>query len=252
MATAEMTMDDVSTSWGWKIRLTWWMIKYSTIAAIIIVASFTVVTYTTKAGEWAYSQAMTGYSWALSQLPKSESVRFIQPEKIPTEQLLDLVSREMDFDPTVLRAIAQQESGGYTDTNRVREEPHLLESWRDQNGKLHPPRIKPPADLNRIEKMLWASSHGVLQIIFGFHYKTCGLPENGWDQLHDPLTNIRCGAKILKTNADRYRGTVKDRSKRLWFALRDYNGTGPEAEAYADRVMRRITQLRNLSYGEGL
>lgn len=232
------TMDTrVTARWGWKLSLTWWIMKYGTIFAASVATSFAITFYVTQLGSWGYAKGIELYDQTLSLLPKREVVMFVSPEKVPTEKLLDMVSAEMKFDPAILRAIAMQESGGYTATNRVRDEPQLLTRGL----------IKPPANLNNIEKLLWASSHGILQIIFGFHYKECSLPPNGWDQLHDPLTNIRCGATILRNNARKY-ATIKSSGDRLWHALRDYNNS----DEYADKVMRRIIQLKTIDYGEGI
>ena len=232
----------------WRVKIALVSIKIAVVAAVVITASFYISTYSLKSWEWGKERAQSAYAWALSKLPHSEKIRFIEPSKVSVETILDQVSDEMKFDRSVLRAIAMQESGGYTDTNRVKEEPHLLEPWVDRNGKKRAPQISPPAGLNKIEKLLWASSHGTLQVVFGFHYKECGLPENGWDQLHDPLINVRCGATVLKKYADKYRSSEKNPARRLWLALRDYNNS----DAYADEVMARISKLRNVSYGEGL
>ncbi len=231
----------------WRINSVVWLMKISLGLTLLICLSFGVVSFTTRANDWVRLKGKQVHALILSKLPQQETIQFLNPEAIPVERVLDMVSQEMKFDPMVLRAMALQESGGYTNTNRVRGEPQLLDVWRDQSGKLRPARIVPPPGLNEIEKHLWASSHGALQIIFGFHYKTCGLNANEWDKLHVPLVNIRCGAKILQNNARKY-SNIDDQSRRLWFALRDYNNS----DAYADQVMARIARLHKFNFGEGL
>lgn len=238
---------------GWKLKLLLFLMKYTLFATLLVTVAFYIVTATTQVGAWAREKAETGYVYALSYLPQTQVLQFVQAAQVPIEQVLDQVSFEMKFDPTILRAIAQKESGGYNESNRVKDEPQLLRPWVDRAGKAHGPQIVPPDKvngqyLNDIEKLLWASSHGVLQVIYGFHYKTCGLGLNEWDKLHDPLTNVRCGAKVLKLYADRYRATVPDQTKRLWLALRDYNNS----DAYANEVMSRIAQMRKFNYGDGI
>lgn len=185
-------------------------------------------------------------SVVMTAVPIYNRAVFAQPAQESIEQILDRVSDDNGFNRGILRAIALQESGGYIDNNRVKCEPQLLRATKQKDGKFRA-AITPPAGLNQIERELWASSHGVLQIIYGFHYKECGLPLNGWDKLHDPETNIRCGATILKSNLARYR-SIADAKQRLWSALRDYNGS----EEYADKVIVRIALLNNINLGKGI
>jgi len=56
--------------------------------------------------------------------------------------------------------------------------------------------------------------------------------------LFDPETNLRCSAHILGGHLKRSDGNV-------WQALRRYNGAGPKARKYADRVFATYLQLQD-------
>lgn len=251
MSTA--TMDEYEVEEVKRSSILWPILKYSTVLfgsfAATIFAAFTIVSYSLQARDWATEQANITYSTLLSYIPKQTVVQMVTSNQASIESILDMVSSEMRFDPVLLKAMAIQESGGFTSNNRVKDEPQLLEWSKDKSGNPKPPAIVLPKDLslNRIERLLWASSHGVLQVIFGFHYKTCGLAPTEWDRLHDPLINIRCGAKVLKSYADRYK-SEPDQSKRVWLALRDYNGS----EEYANSVMLRISRMKKINFGSGI
>lgn len=147
--------------------------------------------------------------------------RKVKPKTI--EAMIEEVAADNGIPSAVIRAMAVQESGHLGSTDRVRFEPHLMN------------RFKPPAHLNDIEKKFYASSFGLLQVIYGFHAKTCSL--KSYSELLIPEKNIRCGVTVLKTNLAQTKGTPAQRMRE---ALRRYNGSGPQAEKYADRVMVRI------------
>lgn len=241
----EETIDAPSRSW--QLTLFIFLMKTATWLGVIIAGSFAISMLSLKCYDYITWKAEVAYAIVLDYLPQREVHHFISSDNTPVEKIFVLFSQEIEVDAILLTAMAQQESGVYEITNRVKFEPHLLQSWKDDKGRVHPPQINPPRNLNNIEKQLWASSHGILQVIFGFHYKTCNLPENSWNQLYDPLINIRCGAHILKSYAARY-SNIKDQSQRVWLALRDYNGS----DAYADEVMARVVKMRGINFGKGL
>lgn len=67
------------------------------------------------------------------------------------------------------------------------------------------------------------------------------LPENN---LFNPEANVRIGAEILAEK-------VKEAGGKLRGGLRRYNGAGPEAEKYADRIMALARRRGESLRGEG-
>lgn len=216
----------------------------TTICGIItlIVASFPISRNALLAWENTKRASLDFYDSTIALLPRSAALTVVEPDQASIEAILDQVSKELDLDPAILRAMAIQESGKYSATNLIRYEPQLLQS----NGRR--PQIVPPKELSEIERQLWASSHGLLQVVFGFHYKECKLGIRDWAKLYNPLINARCGGVTLKNYAARYRGTVKNQAQRLWFALRDYNNS----DEYANQVARRIASIKEINYGDGI
>lgn len=151
---------------------------------------------------------------------------------IPADQanLKDLVenySKKYSVSPAVTWSLIDIESAG--NPSRIRFE----QTWKTQYGKKHPK----PAWMNDIEYDLLFSSYGLMQVGFLIHADRCGL--DSFVDLFDPAVNLDCGLSYLAQCLDK-RQDVKEKGKRLWMCLRDYNGKGPLAEKYADKVMARL------------
>lgn len=149
----------------------------------------------------------------------------IKPEAVPLPQLTGVISKKYHLPQVVLHAIVDQESGGGSYLYRFEAEKYA--------------QIKQRSNLPDSEARMLASSHGLAHVM-GFNSEPrCGVH---WSKLYDSYIGLECGAKILRENIDKHR-EVKDTSRRIWLALRDYNGSGKAAEQYADAVMARIGQL---------
>jgi hypothetical protein len=74
----------------------------------------------------------------------------------------------------------------------------------------------------------WGYSYGLTQVVFGFHYKTCGLKYPS--ELYNPIKNIKCGTKIFLNCRARF-PSLKD-------ALGCYNGD--KSGNYAAKVMAHL------------
>ena len=229
--------EDMRIHTRWSLRLAKWIFSLVALTVGLIVLSYFVVQVaedTKHKGLALYEQS---WLWLVDQLPKQYAVQVIKPDDVPIEQLINLVSHEFKINPLIVRAMAEQESGTLERTSRVRFEPHLMG------------RFKVPANLNDIERQLYSSSHGLLQVVFGFHYKRCGLGEYDWDRLHDPLTNLRCGLTVLRDNLESPAIKRLPRpADRLRAALARYNGS----EEYADQVMARLAALLIINLGDGV
>lgn len=149
----------------------------------------------------------------------------VKPESVPLPQLTGVISRKYRLPKVVLQAIVDQESAGGNYLYRFESEKYT--------------QMKQRPNLPDSEARMLASSHGLAHVM-GFNSEPrCGVH---WSKLYDPYVGLDCGAKILRENVDKHR-EVKDTSRRIWLALRDYNGSGKAAEQYADTVMARIGQL---------
>lgn len=226
-------------------KLLWLMLKWFVLyPALFLTLSFLTVSEATKAGVYIEAQANDIYQRVLAEIPvslKNNAAASVQGESKDVRELIKDISKAEGISPVITEAMALQESGELSRTDRVNEEPALLKPYRDRDGKLRPARIRPPQGLNQIEKQMWASSHGLMQIIYGFHKERCGL--KSFTELYDPETNIRCAIKILKENLKTY-DNVRNPRQKLQLALRDYNGSGPDADAYAASVIANIDRLR--------
>lgn len=112
----------------------------------------------------------------------------------------------------VMLALIKVESGG--DIRARRLEPHLMakRGWQAHE----------------------ATSYGLTQVIYGWHKETCQLKSH--TDLYDPITNIDCGAKILK-DCIRIKGSLEE-------GLECYN-RGPGAKPdpnkiYSKKVLNNI------------
>jgi len=173
-----------------------------------------------------------------NRLTKEVVVReVVPPSELELDDIIDEVSRQNHLNKIILRALITHESGDRID--RIRHEPHLMK------------RFKFPGYLNQIERELWASSVGPAQVIYGLWKDACG-----WQTLQqalDPWNNISCSAMILRRHLEsKDVRELKTPAARLREALRRYNGTGEDAERYAEVVMGRVAGMLLRDLGEGV
>jgi len=226
--------------WPLWARSAWVTIKYSLTLAVTVAVCVAVSTCYHLAKMWIVAQ----YAYARERLEEKlttvkviESVRVLDPDKVPVEELITQLSADAGLNPLIIKALAIEESGHYLRTDRIRYEDKLM-------SKVHPPK-----GLNLIEQQMYASSIGLTQIIYGLWKDKCKL--NSFSDLLDPRTNIQCSIEILKLNLAAC-SKIEQPGARLREALRRYNGSGPDAEAYADRVMQRLADMLLLNLGDGV
>jgi hypothetical protein len=143
-------------------------------------------------------------------------------------QVIQRVASERKIDPLILSVIAEKESAGGVALYRF--EPTKFEQLR--NSKQFKGRSVD-------ELRMIASSHGPFHVM-GYsaeHY--CGLQ---WHRLYDTLTAARCTGEIV---GKLYQDTahIKDPSARVREVFKRYNGTGADAERYADDAMARLAGI---------
>lgn len=131
--------------------------------------------------------------------------------------------------PIILWAVIEQETSfGH---NRLRFE----QSWKDQYSKT----IPKDGWMNDIEYNMYFTSIGYMQVSYGLWRKTCDI--RYWDELIDTDRNIDCGAKILSDCINKTdRNSVENNAGILRSCFRQYNGSGKQAEVYADNIMRKL------------
>ena len=182
----------------------------------------------------AYLGAPLAYDKATAylQVKKYEAIEWLRtredlkPYLSPLHELdlqtaLKAAARNHQVPYVALRAIADAESSGGKKLYRF--EPDVFN------------RLSKISKASEDERRMLASSHGVMHVM-GFNaWNRCGID---WNDLYNREKGIDCGAKILAQNLETYSG--KKRAVALRLALRDYNGSGDRAEAYADKVMGKI------------
>lgn len=184
--------------------------------------------------DWLVAESAEAYQWGLSKVTREVVVeKFLDPQEADTEMLLEESAAKYGVPKVVLKAMALQESGrSWNKITRTRFEPAL--------AARHEKDI--PNSLTDEERRLFWASHGVLQVVYGFHYKTCGL--KSWLDLHQFKTGIDCGAKILRNQLDRF-SDIRNKKDRLFMALRGYNGDVnlPQTADYANTIIGNLTSL---------
>lgn len=206
-----------------KLKIVLTVGKVSFYLAGAVALSHAIVTGTKILGA-SINQVIDEAKATVQEKLGTERIVVVSPQEVDTEQLIESISAEFGINPVIVKAMAVQESGHWNATDRVRFEKHL-------HGK-----FKTPAHLNEIEKQFYSSSFGILQVIYGFHKERCKL--SSYSELLEPAKNIRCSLTILSENLKAAKG-----KNRLKQALTRYNGSGPEAEKYAESVLARIGMM---------
>ncbi len=174
----------------------------------------------------ARDRVIASYASFIGSITRVEVVKeYIRPASVPLDQVIPTVARDFKVPVVALRAVIDQESSGGE---------YLYRFEPDKYADL-----KAKSRLSDSEVRMLASSHGPAHVM-GFNaMPRCGIH---WSKLYDSLLGVECGARILRENLNRH-AKVKSPSERLALALRDYNGSGPAAEAYSQKVMARVGAL---------
>ncbi len=177
---------------------------------------------------WAEVRAVASLQGAkfMRAITRVEVVReYVKPQEYSLSALIDIIAKDQHVPAVVLRAIVLQESAGGTQLYRFEPTKYT--------------QLKSKARVSDSELRMLASSHGVAQVM-GFNAEPrCGIH---WSQLYDQALGLECGAKILRENLDRHK-EIKSPAAKLRLALRDYNGSGADADDYSVKVMARVGDL---------
>lgn len=147
-------------------------------------------------------------------------------EKTPAtlDAVISQVSREEGLDPRILRVVAVKESA--EGRHLYNFEPALFQRLI----------VKHRNKFAEDEVRMLSSSHGIFHLLGETARTECSLH---WSKLYDPLTNARCSARYLRRLWDSNSG-IKDSGDRLWQMFKSYNGSGANAEAYANNAMKLL------------
>jgi hypothetical protein len=172
------------------------------------------------------AKADSAYRVAVAKVTRVEVRReIVKSDAVPLLQLIDGVAAKHQVPSVVLQAVVDQESRGGEALYRF--EPNSYA------------RLKSQVKATDSELRMLASSHGVAHVM-GFNAQPrCGVH---WSKLYDPAIGLECAARLLRQNLNRH-ANEGNNSRRIWLALRDYNGSGPDAQEYATEVMARIGAL---------
>lgn len=169
------------------------------------------------------AQASSVYEQAIGKLTRVEVIKeYVQPVELSTDEMLERISISMSINPTITKAIARQESGLAYRADALRFEPHLEARFAKM--------ARGPE-----ERRMLATSIGVMQVIPGFHLKTCNL--TSYAQLFDKRINITCGLQVLKACLEYNKALSTAQRFRRAFVC--YNGS----EEYADNIFNHIGQI---------
>ena len=178
----------------------------------------------TPVWQLATAQATSIYDRAVGSLTRVEVIKeYVQPVELSTDEMIERISIAMSINPTITKAIARQESGLSYRADALRFEPHLEARFA---------KMARGAE----ERRMLATSIGVMQVIGGFHLKTCNL--TSYAQLFDRKTNITCGITVLQACL-KYNDKEVSISRRFRRALQCYNG----GEDYAGKILEHIGEI---------
>lgn len=212
MSTIELTDEMAASPRSFRRRAAVFTAKL----ALCIAASIAISEGASIVADYATRQYRAAAEYLAARLGETHIVRELVPAReVPTAELVRHLSIEAGISPIVTEAIIEQESGGKEDA--LRFEPHVYARVRGKTDE---------------ERRMLATSFGLTQVM-GYHARqTCGL--KSWAELLQPEKNIRCGLTVLK-------GNIK-RTGKLRAAIVAYNGSGPDAERYGERVLARIAE----------
>jgi hypothetical protein len=143
-------------------------------------------------------------------------------------EIITRIAKDHEIDPLVLAVLAEKESAGGKALYRFepRKFSELLNSKKYRG-------------VSENELRMIASSHGVFHVMGYSARDYCDLH---WSQLYNPWVAARCAAVIVARHS-RDTADIKDPSVRVREVFRRFNGSGPDAERYADDAMARLAAI---------
>lgn len=220
---------------GWKLRIFLKSVKYLVLLSIIVTASFVITLTTSEAFVWANTKTTeVKYSIAEKLDLIKYTTKIVPLRETEIDELIKAYCTKYGIKNTaIIYAMIDQESVNKNHKDRLRYE----QGWK--NDYTNKPGFEREAWMTDIEYDMLFTSIGLMQVGYGLHRKTCGL--NSYSDLLNPAINLDCGIKLLASCLKERIGT-KSQYQRVWLCFRDFNGSGPKAELYANQVMSRVSQ----------
>jgi soluble lytic murein transglycosylase-like protein len=142
--------------------------------------------------------------------------------------IIETVAREFSVEPDILAAIILQESSGRFDACRL--ENGFYRKYLEQKEESELVGYIPGRLTLLEEKLLRSISYGLMQLM-GNTAREMGFTSDDWQDLFDPMINIRLGAKYFSKLLKSEDGDTRK-------ALLRWNGGGDPY--YPERVFKRI------------
>lgn len=158
----------------------------------------------------------------IERLTRTKIIKeYVKAENLPTSDLINVVSREFNIKPIILKVIIFLES----------------KDDIDQQYRFETAVFAKRASIDRYyseqERRMRSSSHGITHIM-GYRASECGLH---WSELYDKRKALMCTAIIMNKNLKN--ASAKTKSGKLYQAYKMYNGS----DAYAVSAMSELGKI---------
>jgi soluble lytic murein transglycosylase-like protein len=222
---------------SWKLRFILKSFKFAIIFFLIVSSSLVI------SQAWDMASAVVISQWTVLKLRAVDqfglmryNVKIVPMEEAELEDLLNTYAKKYHVRPIVAKAMIDQET---TDTEFLSRSHRFRfeKSWKDAHARSHPKS----AGMNEEEYNLIFSSIGLMQVSYVLWKDFCGL--NTVNDLFNPATNIDCGLRIISRCLEDNLMKHSKNSSALRYCFRTYNGSGPDAERYAEKMMSRVTDM---------
>lgn len=207
------------------------VLRFFTVVAVLVLMGF------------AFVGAVALHQWPE---PRERIVKVLKPQ--PT--LEELVERTVakGIPREVIEVILYQEDrrGPRADSKRC--------EFQSSDWLKRAQAIAKRRNLTEDERDAYRCSYGPWQVA-GWHaaaYKRADGSERTWADLLDVETNWEIGADVWLQKMAAAKREARDVRERYWMAFRNYNGSGPRAEKYADEVFGALMlKLFDERFGNG-
>lgn len=208
------------------------LVAFGMVVGVLISLFVTLSIYTVNAWSSVKEFGTVQYTIAKYKLADTlnlvhYSTKIVPVNEAKIEEIVTVYSSKYGVNPIVAWSIIDKESS--LNPNRVRFE----QGWKDDYGKSYPK----PSWMNPIEYDLTFSSFGLMQVSYIIWKDFCRL--NSYTDLFIPERNIDCGLKIIRQCLEDNKHITKN-GQRLRLCLKQFNGSGPKADQYANDAMARI------------
>lgn len=191
------------------------------LAAITALGFVQLVKYGLGAWEELTGRAVEAYQIFLGrEVTRSDGVVNVASPSV--RELIKETAKKHGVPSEIVEAVIHVESGTSINPHRVRFEPKVFSGLKEVRGETD------------IERRMRASSHGLMQVM-GYNASLCGLK---WPELYQPVLNLECGLKILKSCLERHKTSSVEQQYTKAFGC--YNG---DPVVYPAKVKAALADL---------